>query len=68
MKTMVIKAEKQDDGTYRLMGINPEGKKEYHEKEYKTMRQAYIDASCLWPTNSTWQGRKVKSGYRIVID
>lgn len=64
---MIIKAEKQDDGTYRLMGINPSGEKEYQEKEYKTVRQAYVDAAYLWPANSTWQGRKIKSGYRIVI-
>lgn len=67
-QTMIIKAEKQDDGTYRLAGINEKGEKETQEIEYKNKVDAYHDAKLLWPANSVWQGRKIRSGYKIVID
>lgn len=67
-QTMIIKAEKQDDGTYRLVGMNEKGEKETQEIEYKSQVAAYRDAKLLWPGNSVWQGRKIKSGYQIVID
>jgi hypothetical protein len=65
---MIIKAEKQQNGMYRMVGINEKGEKEIQEIEYKSKQSAYHDAYLLWPENSVWQGKKIKSGYKINID
>lgn len=65
MEKMIIKAEKADGG-YRL--IDAEGNYPQEGKVHKSRQLAYIDATFLWPWDSTWQGEKVHSGYRITID
>lgn len=65
MKTLIIKAVKTDKG-YELIGSN--GDKPQEGLAHKTRSAAYADAKLLWPANSVWQGQKIKSGYRIVID
>ena len=34
---------------------------------YKSRKNAYIAASCMFPENSVWNGRKVASGYSIDV-
>ena len=62
---MLIKAVKTEKG-YELIGSN--GDKPQEGLAHKSRNSAYADAKILWPSNSVWNGRKVKSGYRIVID
>jgi hypothetical protein len=65
---MKIKAIKDFYGTYRLVGINPDGIEEVQEIEFKTKKEAYKTAKLLWPANSVWHGRRVHGGYRIDVD
>jgi len=65
-QTIVIRADKEEDGYYRLVESNGDYAQEAYA--HKSRQSAYADAALLWPYNSTWQGHKVKGGYRITID
>lgn len=64
-KTMIIRAEKTSEG-YQL--ICEDGDYPQESRVHKSKQAAYADAVCLWPANSTWEGKKIHAGYRIVID
>lgn len=65
MKTMIIKAERTKDG-WRM--IDSDGNYPQEGKIHTTRQSVYRDCAAMYPANSTWQGRKVSSGYRIIID
>ena len=69
MKTMIIVAIPVDGGGYTLQGINPDGDIECPQegRVHKSRQSAYRDCTAMY-NNSTWQGRKVRRGYRIVVD
>ena len=65
MQTMIIKAEQQDSGKYVMTSDNGELPQE--GKEHNSTQSVYRDCDAMY-RGATWQGRKVHSGYRIVID
>lgn len=67
--TMIIKAEPGLEG-YVLTAYSKDNEAEpvFDHRPYQTRSQAYADCEIAYPANSTWQGRKVKGGYRIVTD
>ncbi len=36
--------------------------------EYDSQKQALEAATQLWPTNSVWEGKQVRNGWRIKVD
>jgi hypothetical protein len=65
MDTMIIMAERQDNGKYIMTADNGELPQEGNEHNSK--QSVYKDCKAMYE-GATWQGRKVHSGYRIVID
>lgn len=67
-ETAIIKAEKVENG-YTMICIT-KGDIEYptEGRVVSSRMRVYEDASAMYPFNSTWQGRKIHSGYRIVVD
>jgi len=62
--TELIKVEKTESG-YQL--IDAKGNYPQEGLTHQSRQSAYRDAALLWPYNSTWEGHKVKGGYRITI-
>jgi len=65
MTTMIIRAERAEDG-WRM--VDSDGNYPQGGKIHQTRQSVYRDCAVMYPLNSTWQGRKISSGYRIVID
>jgi PHP family Zn ribbon phosphoesterase len=63
-KTLIIKAVKKENG-YTLIANN--GDQPTEGRVVSTREKAYAECDAMY-NNATWQGCKVKSGYRIVID
>jgi hypothetical protein len=61
---MVIKAVKCAGG-YELVADN--GDRPQEGLAHKSAKLAYDDAALLWPSNSTWEGKRIPGGYRITI-
>ena len=61
---MVIRAVKCDAG-YELVADN--GDRPQEGLTHKSAKDAYDDAALLWPSNSTWEGKRIPGGYRITI-
>lgn len=64
-KTMLIKAEKQENGKFILIAEN--GTHPQDNFEYNGKLEAYNAAMQLWPANSVWHGCMTHEGYRIEI-
>lgn len=64
-KTMVIKAQKNQNGKWIMIADNGELPQEGREHDSKS--SVYADCDAMY-NNATWQGKKVKSGYKIVIN
>ena len=70
MKTAIIKAVKIDN-QYQMQAILPDTNQIELPEEgilHHSAQSVYRDAAAMYPATSTWQGRKVNNGYRIVID
>jgi hypothetical protein len=65
MITMIIRAERVEGG-WRM--VDSDGNYPQEGKIHQTRQSVYRDCEAMYPANSTWQGRKIGSGYRIVID
>lgn len=63
--TLLIKAIPSKKGGYYLKAENGELPEEGYC--HRTRAEAYKVASKLWPSNSSWHGKKVSGGYRIKI-
>lgn len=65
MKTMIIRAERQDNSKYIMVADNGELPQEGNEHD--SPQSVYRDCEAMYK-GATWQGRKVHAGYRIAID
>jgi len=63
-KNLIIKAVKFENG-FKLIANN--GDEPCEGRLFDTRKKAYEACDFMY-NNLTWQGRKVKSGYRIKID
>lgn len=61
---LVIRAVKGTGG-YELVADN--GDRPQEGLAHKSAKLAYDDAALLWPSNSTWEGKRIPGGYRITI-
>jgi hypothetical protein len=64
MKTLIVRAIKVDGG-YTLEADN--GNRPTEGRVVATKRKAYEECEAMY-NNDTWQGKKIASGYRIIID
>ena len=62
---MLLKAIKNENG---YIGQAENGELIAEGYIYKTKKEVYEACEQIYPNNSTWQGKKVKSGYYINVD
>ena len=60
---MIIKAIKKENGTWIMADENGNLVQEGHE--HKTRKSVYNDCNAMYPFDSVWKGKKVRSGFYI---
>ena len=65
MKNLIIRAIKTGN-SYQMVAGN--GDLPQEGLLHKTVKSVYKDCAAMYPYNSTWQGKKIRGGYQIVID
>lgn len=65
MGTLIIRAQKNENGKYVMIGDNGDMPQEGLEHDNK--QSVYDDCHRMY-NGQTWQGKKMHSGYSIVVD
>lgn len=65
MKKLIIRAVKTNGG---YIAIADNDDMPYEGRLHPSAIDAYRDLALSYPANSTWAGKKISTGYEIVID